>query len=244
MMGHLIKDAGTGWESRSASDMLAWRQGDEVGLAALQTEIASFTRVIDEVRNLSAREVLVRDIERERIALRDRQKDLTELVKTADNDEDRLDSQFGIARVEKSLKVADDHYQVAIGDLPDDDPLVATTLTGSIERHAQDAEHLSEVEGMLRHFVQARVTAASKFPKPYHPQLSTRPELSAETAYVRRQEQIVAIEEFRAKWGISSYDSALGSDELEDGLRRDDYDRVSRLLSQDGTANRSKERSR
>lgn len=244
MMDHLTKDAGTGWESRSATDMLAWRQGEEVGLAALQTEIASITRVIDEVRNLSPREVLVRDIERERIALRDRQKDLTEKVKTADNDEDRLDSQFGVARVEQSLKVADDHYQLAIGDLPDEDPLVAATLTGSVERHAQDAEHLAEVEGLLRHFVQARVTAAAKFPKPYHPQLSIEPELSAGTAYIRRQEQIVAIEEYRAKWGISNYDSALGSDELEDGLRRDDYDRVSRLLSQDGAANRSQKRSR
>jgi conjugative relaxase-like TrwC/TraI family protein len=244
MMDHLIKDAGTGWDSRSASDMLAWRQGEEVGLAALQTEIASITRVIDEARNLSPRELLIRDIERERIALRDRQKDLTEKVKIADNDEDRLDSQSGIARVEQSLKVADDHYQLAIGNLPDDDPLVAITLTGSVEHHEQDAEHLAEVEGLLRHFVQARVTAASKFPKPYHPQLSIEPELSAETAVIRRQEQIVAIEEYRARWGVSSYDSALGSDELEDGLRRDDYDRVSRLLSQDGTANRSQERSR
>jgi hypothetical protein len=233
MMDHLKRDSGTGWESRSALDMLAWREGEEVGLGGLQAEIASTTRVIDEVNSRTPREVLIRDIERERIALRDRLKDLTEKVRSAENEADRTDSQNGIERIGRDLKVADERYQIAIGDLADAAPPVVSEIVRSVAFHTQDVEHLIEIEKLLHHFVQARVTAAAKFPKPYHPQLSTDPNLSAEAAYAQLQSQVVAVEEFRVKWGVRDYDSALGTDELEAGQQRDHYDRVARLLAQD-----------
>jgi hypothetical protein len=237
MMGHLMKDSGTGWDSRSASDMLAWREGEEVGLRGLQGEVARTVKRIDEVSKLTPREVLVRDIERELIGLRNRQKDLAEQVKRSENEEDRLDAQGGLERVDRDIAEASDRYETMTSGIADDDPQVVVEIAKSTKQHDGDANHLIEVEELLRHFVQVRVTAAAKNPQPYHPLLSTDPGLPVEAAYKQRQEHIVAIEEYRTQWGIIDTRTALGSDELEAGKQRDHYDRVSRLLSEEERVN-------
>jgi hypothetical protein len=233
MLGHLVKDSGTGWDSRSASDMLAWREGEEIGLKGLQGEVARTVKRIDEVSKLAPREVLARDIERELIGLRNRQKDLVEQVKKSEYEEDRLDAQSGLEKTERDIVEANDRYKIVTSGLSNDNPQVEEEFEKSNKHHGEDASHLIEVEKLLRHFVQARVTAATKNPQPYHPSLSTDPNLSVEAAYKQRQELIVAIEEYRTQWGITDTRNALGSDELEVGIQRDHYDRVARLLSED-----------
>jgi conjugative relaxase-like TrwC/TraI family protein len=230
---HLVKDAGSGWDSRSASEMVAWRAGEEVGLKRLQADIAATAKKIDEVRELSPREVVVRDIERELIGLRNRQKDLAEQVKNSENEEDRLDAQSGLEKTERDIVQANNRYKITTSGLSDDDPEVALVLEKSTKQHGEDSSHLIEIEKLLRHFVQARVTAAVKNPQPYHPSLSTDSNLSVEAAYGQRQELIAAIEEYRAEWALTDTLSALGSDDLDAGKQRDHYDRVARLLSED-----------
>jgi hypothetical protein len=175
----------------------------------------------------------VHDIERELIGLRNRKKDLSAKMKGAESEEDRLDAQRGAENTEVSIAAANERYKIATGDLSDDDPRVAKELDKSVEEHGKDTSHLVEVEKLLRHFVQARVTAAVKNPQPYHPALSNDPILSVEVAYRQRQELIAAVEEYRAEWAITDTQAALGSDDLDSGKQRDHYDLVARLLSEE-----------
>lgn len=209
VMALLKQDSGAGWQARSASAMLRANGAEEIGLESLQQEIRLSSKAIDVVRNMAPRDVARRDVEQKIVELRKLRDELDANLSTMEPGQDEVDTRAGLRRRTAELDELNETYQLLLSAEPDSHPEIVRELATSAAYHAQDTSRLAEVERKLNRYVQARVTAAMKQPRPYH-RVPVDTTLTPEAAQARRLLLLTRIEEYRTKWGIDDPNEALG----------------------------------
>lgn len=230
MNEHVTLDSQTSWEARSSLDLAATREGEEVGLEALQAEVKATAKMIDEVREFAdrPRDLARRDIERELIAIREAQKDTQKRVKAAEDEEQRMNALLAVEAAERAINSAEERRLAVVSSLPDSDPSVRRELEKSAEFHSHDVKRMADAEKLLNTFVQDRVTAARKNPAAFTPALDET--LPLKEAYTQQHERIAAIEFYRLKYNIKDPNRALGPKPEDEGVQLDDYREMQRVL--------------
>jgi hypothetical protein len=184
------------------------------------------------VRNVAPRDVARRDLDEARIASVKLKKNLEE---RSDDftlpEEDRADALRRLTSLALEKEALDVRYATLTGPLPEDHPDVAEELGASQLLHQDDYDRLVLAEKRLERYTQARITQALSNPLPYHSTISADPSLDPAEAHARRLEQIVAIEEYRAKWAIDDPEEALGRTPA-DGLQAEEWEKAMRLIHQ------------
>ena len=233
IMELLDRETRSDFQARSIHSVLE-QEIPETGLESLQAEIRLTAKRIDEVRTLSPREIAIRDIELERIQARKRREELEAIA--GDNSmeylEDNFDASRGMTAIDSKLEELGERYAMVTGKLPDDDEDIAFEIAASKEYHAADMDRLAEAERRLTRYTQARVTSAIRNPQPYHQEIRVAPELDVAAQQAERLAQLVMIEEYRAKWGITDELTALG-EVPRGGLQAEEWAAIAARLGRD-----------
>ena len=233
IMELLDRETRNDFQARSIHSVLE-QEIPETGLESLQAEIRLTAKRIDEVRTLSPREVAIRDLEHERIQARKRREELEAIAgdKSMEYFEDNFDASRGMTAIDSKLEELGERYAMVTGKLPDDDEDIAHEIEISQEYHSADTDRLAQAERRLARYTQARVTSAIRSPQPYHQEIKVGPELDVAAQQAERLAQLIMIEEYRTKWGITDELTALG-EVPRGGLQAEEWAAIAERLGRD-----------